>query len=465
MTQRTIDLGTQGGADGTGDTIRIAGVKINDNFTELYATSAVQSHIGMVQNEISSTLSNADIDLKPSGTGAILFPGLRFNDNNIEAVGANDDVKITPNGSGYVMIDGLGFGGTSIHSDDSTVININDNLTIGGDLSASSLVDTGATEFGSTVSVPSGLATLSSLTVSGPSSFVGTTTIDNLTFNDNIITTSSNADLLLTPGGTGVVNVSNLTIDSSVNLTDNVIKLTRSNDDLILSAASSGSVVISKIDMNEGTVDNTVIGATTPAAGSFTTLVFSPTNTGSLSTTGLKITDNTITSTQSNADVELDTNATGKVVVNGIKIPNTDGTVGQVFKTDGNGTLSFLAHSSLYDYSFIDDASATVLGNSSAAQVIDSFAVATYRSAKYHIQTSDTTADRYRLIDINVTHDGTNAYISVFGGVDNGTGDGSTVYDSLEFTADVSGGNVRLLGTVNNTNNQVIKLVRRVIKV
>jgi len=29
----------------------------------------------------------------------------------------------------------------------------------------------------------------------------------------------------------------------------------------------------------------------------------------------------------------------------------------------------------------------------------------------------------------------------------------------------VSGGNVRLLGTVNNTNSQVIKFVRRLIKV
>ena len=396
MTQRTIDLGTQGGADGTGDTIRIAGVKINDNFTELYATSAVQSHIGMVQNEISSTLSNADIDLKPSGTGSILFPGLRFNDNNIETVRTNDDIKLVPSGTGSVFA-------------------------------------------------------------------------NSFKLRDNTISTfDSNADIEFQPNGTGSVSPTNITIDNTININDDTIKIlsdTSTNSDLKLIPNGTGSVVSSKVDVNSGAIDATTIGVTTPAAGAFTTLVFSPTNTGSLSTTGLTITDNTITATQSNDDLEFDTNATGKVVVNGIKIPNTDGIAGQVFKTDGAGTLSFLAHSSLYDHSFIDDASATVLGNSSAAQVIDSFAVATYRSAKYHIQTSDTTADRYRLIDINVTHDGTNAYISVFGGVDNGTGDGSTVYDSLEFTADVSGGNVRLLGTVNNTNNQVIKLVRRVIKV
>jgi hypothetical protein len=37
------------------------------------------------------------------------------------------------------------------------------------------------------------------------------------------------------------------------------------------------------------------------------------------------------------------------------------------------------------------------------------------------------------------------------------------VYDTIEFTADISGGNVRLLGTVNNTNDQSIKLIRRVL--
>jgi hypothetical protein len=35
----------------------------------------------------------------------------------------------------------------------------------------------------------------------------GTQTIDNLTFNDNIISTSSNADLILQPGGTGGVEI------------------------------------------------------------------------------------------------------------------------------------------------------------------------------------------------------------------------------------------------------------------
>ena len=97
--------------------------------------------------------------------------------------------------------------------------------------------------------------------------------------------------------------------------------------------------------------------------------------------------------------------------------------------------------------------------------MIDTFAVATYRSAKYLIQVSDSTANRFALLEANVTHNGTNAFISITKGADNGTNDGSTVYETIEISADVNSGNVRLLGQVNNTNNQVVKFVRRPIKV
>ena len=389
MAKQTIDLGTLGGADGTGDSIRTAGAKINNNFTELYATSAVQSHIGIVQNEISSTLSNADIVLKPAGTGTISFPALRFNDNNIESVRSEESIQVMPSGTGKVNI--------------------------------------------------------------GP-----------ITFDQNSIrTTQSNADLELSGSGTGSTLVlTPLSIDGNIDIRDNEIKTTTSNSDLLLTASGSGSVQIINIDMNEGTVDNTVIGASTPAAGSFTTIT-----SDSITTTGISITDNRIRATQSNDDLEVNGLAAGVVVINGLSLFNQDGEVGEVLKTDGNGTLFFASHSSLFDHSFLEDVTATVLGSSSAPQVVDTWSASDYRSVKYHIQISDATVDRYRLIDANVTHDGVTAYISVFGGVDNGDGDGSSVYDTIGFSADISGGNVRLLGTVNNTNDQAIKLIRRVINV
>jgi hypothetical protein len=458
MAQEVINIGALAD-DGTGDTIRGAGIKINANFTELYADPLVATSLGIVQNEISSTQSNADIVLKPSGTGTILFPAIRINDNNIEGTRSNEDLILRANGSGSLVVDGIGISGTSITAIDSSIVNINENLIVDGTLSAGATTFAGTVQMGSTLDV-AGLTTLSTLTVSSASSFVGTTTIDNLTFNDNIIASSSNADINLTPGGTGVVNVSNLTIDSSINLTDNVIKVIRSNDDFVLSANGTGSVQISKVDMNEGTVDNTVIGATTPAAATFSTVSITVPN---VTADKVNITDNKIKATDTDANLVISANGSGNVLINGFTFPNTV-SAGQLIKTNASKVLSTVVFPFVVTDTDVEDATVTITGNSSA-QVINSFALATYRSVKYHIQISDATADRYTLIEANVTHDGTNAYVSSFGAASNGDGDGSTIYDSVDLSADINSGNVRLLGTVNNTNNQVIKLVRRVIKV
>jgi hypothetical protein len=528
MAQELINIGVTAD-DGTGDTIRRAGIKINNNFTELYADPLVATTLGFNQNEISSTDSNADIVLKPSGTGAVLFPAIKINDNNIEGTRSNEDIKFIPNGSGQLVIDGLGFSGTSITATDSSTININENLTVDGDLTTTGNVvisSTMSAQSGSTIgnltlangsitdssgdisfgdenitttgtlavatgstignltlangsitdssgdisfgdenitttgNFNAGATTLGSATVSGASSFAGTTTVDNLTFNDNIIGTSSNADLNLTPGGTGVVNVSNLTIDSSINLTDNVIKVTRSNDDLVLSGNGTGSTQISNIDLDSGTIDNTVIGASTPAAGTFTTVSFTNTQ---LNAGQLNIKDNQITVNTTDADLEISASGSGNVSINGFSWPNSYA-AGQFIKTDASKNLSLTTFPILYVESDIADGTVTITGDSST-QTIDSFSASTHRSVKYLIQMSDSTADRYALVEANVTHDGTNAYVSSFARVGNGQGDGSTAYESIVLSADISGGNVRLLGTVNNTNNQVIKFVKRVIKV
>ena len=459
MAQELINIGVTAN-DSTGDTIRRSAIKINNNFTELYARPSVASDINVVQNNISSTASNADIVVKPSGTGNVVFPGITIEGNNIKSTRTNDDLKIIPSGAGKVVIGGIGFTGTSIVATDSTTVNINENFNLDGTLTADATTLSSAVTMGSTLGV-TGATTLSTLTVSGASSFAGTTTIDNLTFNDNIIATSSNADLNLTPGGTGVVNVSNLTIDSSINLTDNVIKVIRSNDDFVLSANGTGSVQISKIDMNEGTVDNTVIGGTTPAAGTFTSVsITDPTITAD----GVTITDNTVKANRSNDDLEFAASGTGNVTVNGIKIPVADGSGSQILRTDGSGTLSYFTSPVLFSSTNLTDGTDTITGNS-VAQTFDTWSASTYRSAKYTIQISDSTANRFALVEANVTHDGSNAYISTHGGADNGTGDGSTVYDTLEFTAIISSGEVRVRAKVNNTNSHVLKFVRRIIEV
>ena len=285
-------------------------------------------------------------------------------------------------------------------------------------------------------------------------------TLSHLQFTGNVIkSTQSNANIELRASGTGSVSITELTIDSTVNLSDNEIKVNTSNEDMVLTANGTGSIVMASADVNGGDIDATPIGSGTASSGAFTTL--NTTSTASLD--GIVISDNTITTT-SNADLELTGAGTGTVSFNGIKFPTSDGTANQVLSTDGNGTLSYFTSPILFDVSDITDGTATITGDSSA-QRIDSFDITEYRSANYIMSISDASANRFGMVMANVTHDGTNAYISTFGGVDNGTGDGSTVYDSLEFTAVINGGFVRVRGKVNNTNDQVIKFVRRIVKI
>lgn len=272
----------------------------------------------------------------------------------------------------------------------------------------------------------------------------------------------SNADIEMSGNGTGIVDMSDLTIDSTINLSDNEIKTNTSNANLKFSANGTGSVEIAKADINGGAIDDTTIGGATPSLGTFTTAT-----TGTQAVIdGITIKDNKVFANASNSILEMSGNGSGNVFFNGIRFPNSEDAVGpnQVFKTNGSGQIVTETTPILFSNTTLDDGTATLTGNS-VAQTFDSFSASTYRSAKYTIQISDATANRFSVVEANVTHDGTNAYISTYGGADNGANDGSSVYDTLDFTAIISSGNVRVRGKVNNTNSQVIKFMRRAIKV
>ena len=272
----------------------------------------------------------------------------------------------------------------------------------------------------------------------------------------------SNDDLVLEPSGTGVVATPSITIDSNINITDNIIKTTQSDSDLILEPNGSGSVVIAKVDINSGAIDNTVIGANTAVAGTFTTLTANT----SASIDGVVISDNTITTT-SNADLELTGAGTGTVSIEGLKFPTSDGTTGQFLKTDGAGNLGFATATATLSHSDINDNTSTVA--SSATTVIDTFDSATYRSAKYYISISDTTNDRYEMVEANVVHgpsadSTTEAYITVFGELSNYSSDGSTL-PIAQFSVDVLNGNVRLKATNITSDSTVFKFQRTTIDI
>jgi hypothetical protein len=273
---------------------------------------------------------------------------------------------------------------------------------------------------------------------------------------NNISANRTNDDLVLSPSGTGSVTAPKIVVDQNISITDNEITTTQSNSDLVLSASGTGSVVIANADINGGNIDNTVIGGTTPAAGTFTTLTVN----GSMTMDGVTIADNTISANASNSDLELTGNGTGTVSLSGFKFPTSDGTANQLLKTDGSGNLGFATEGATLNHSDINDNTTTVV--SSDTTEIDSFASATYRSAKYFISISDATNDRYEIVEANVVHgpsadSTTEAYLTVFGSTTSHT-------DPLcTFTADIDDGNVRLLATNITSDSTVFKFQRTLI--
>ena len=449
MAQQTLNVGSNAN-DGTGDNLRVAMQKINENFTEVYnAPGITVDSLSFTGNEISASRSNDDIVFKPAGAGGVSFPAIRIDDNNIVGTRSNEDINLLPSGTGSVVFGAIKISGTTLSSDDSTTIDINDGLVVDGTATVTgTALFTGAVNMSSTLDV-TGNTTLANITASGTASLTGTVTIDNLTFNDDTIGTSSNADLFLTPGGTGTVVVSNLTIDSNVNLTDNVIKTTQSNSDLVLSPAGTGQVVVAKADIDSGAIDNTTIGATTPAAGTFTTL----STTTSMVIDGVTISDNVVSTNSSNANLELRGNGTGSVRISGFTFPTADDTAGKFITTNGLGVLSFATAGATLNNSSIADATTTVA--TSATTVLNSFDKTVVRSAKYFISATDATNSRFEFVEANVVHDGTDAYITTFGSVSDYTSGLAT------YTADVSGNDVRVKVT-NITNDSIVFKLQRI---
>jgi hypothetical protein len=120
-------------------------------------------------------------------------------------------------------------------------------------------------------------------------------------------------------------------------------------------------------------------------------------------------------------------------------------TIGIVDGGTGASTAS-AARSNLGITNLIATTETTSIGTS--VTTIQEFGKSLYRSAKMIVEVTDVTNTAYRVSEVLVLHDGTNAHIVEYGVAHSGASDFATL------TADISGANVRLrcIGTsVNNT--------------
>jgi len=396
--QKIINVGVTRN-DGTGDSIQTAGNKINHNFRQLYTDNVIES----VQ--------------------------MTWIENNIQVDESNADLKLTASGSGAVKLAGIKLSGTSISSDDSSSININENVIVGGAVTGTSFVGSGSGITGGTIvnvgdlsAVGSTIVTPSNANLTFGVAGTGSFVMPGITIeNNNIKGTRTNDDINLFASVSGAVNVTSITIDSSLKIKDNEITAQRSNDDIILNASGTGSVRLSKVDINNGTVDGTTLGATTPAAGSFTTL-----SATTLSTSGIQITDNEITTTQSNDKLIFTGSGSGSVKVNGFALPSSDGSSGQILKTNGSKTLSFETsplilgvstfQDTTQDISFRStttvDANVAVVAHEivpASSTPLDKFTSTQYDSVWYHAVTKDQTNSRFSVAKYSLARGKINA--------------------------------------------------------
>ena len=220
----------------------------------------------------------------------------------------------------------------------------------------------------------------------------------------NIISTNtSNANLKLIASGTGVVEL------EGIQFRDNNIEGIRSNEDLVISASGTGNIIVGAIRINGTTlsaddsssikINETLQVNTISSDDSSAVLVSDNLNiSGTLSVD--TIDTNTISSNDSTAIQISDAlNVSGTLSANTIDtnvISSTDSssvTISDNLQVNGTLTATSISGLSVLNNSSQSDGSVTHAG-SSGQQPLDSWAIASYRSAKYQVSITDSTNSR-----------------------------------------------------------------------
>ena len=261
----------------------------------------------------------------PTITGTATIDNLTFNDSVI-ASASNADISITPGGTGDVVMGAIRLHGTTFSSGDSSLIQFAENVNV-----------TGTTTVGGTLNT-------ADIATTGQHTITGQADIDYVRIKDNKITTNaSNANLEIAASSSGTIDIQNamttlgqtitgvIAITGSadidnLNFNGNTITATNSNGGIALSPNAGGSVTINgnnvavpgTLSVGNMTVDSDLwmmAGSKISAADTNNDVVLRSHGTGSIVLDEVSITDNTITTHVSNADLVLDTDGTGVVAV------------------------------------------------------------------------------------------------------------------------------------------------------
>ena len=304
--------------------------------------------------------SNTDATITTNGTGDLTLNTNSGTDSGsiVIADAANGNITITPNGSGQVVLDGLSF------------------PTADG--SANQVLQTDGSGNLSFATVLTDVVTDTTPQLGG-----------DLDINGNDIVSVSNGNINLLPNGSGKVILDGDGSSGGVTITDGNIDIRTGTgavskvkfycessnahaQTLQAQPHSAGSSAVITLPVATGTligsgdtgsVSNTMLAGSIAAsklAGSIgnSKLSNSSITIGSdaialgasrtdingltsLDVDNITIDGNVISSTDTNGNITLTPNGSGKVVLDGLTYPASDGTNGQVIVTNGSGVLSF----------------------------------------------------------------------------------------------------------------------------
>jgi hypothetical protein len=333
MTRQNINIGSTAN-DGTGDPLRTAFDKINDNFVELYGSD----------NDLNTLDANLNVNNFSITTGV-----------------TNGNITITPNGTGNINLGALKFNGTSISSDDSTIVNINEALRVEGALTATGALTsntsltlaTGATVTGIDNGALGSSATLLATQGAIKTYIDAQNTSQALTFvgDDSTGTAVNSGETFQIAGGTGLTSVVSgdtltLNIDSTVatltgtqiltnkTLTAPVMTGNVAIDNIIINDSEISTSSNAVLTLNPGGTGTIALSANTAVTGTLSSSALLTVSAGGADITGTLITD--------------DVTTTGNVTISGslglgsLNIGDLNITAEGAITTDTNGDVDVI---------------------------------------------------------------------------------------------------------------------------